>query len=153
MTMNAYDPQKAARVWQRVQESKPAAKPARMEDLQELILLSETMAAAYQQIARQLPKEAPQLQRLSREKQHQRNVLRGILELTSGEKCQAHGPQIPKEPPERALTRLFGQSLRTLKAYEEKCNDPEYGPGFRVLADQEREHGVVLLGILGGLGK
>ena len=150
--MNKIDQQKAARVWQRVQESKPAAKPARMEDLQELILQAETMAAVYQQLARQLPKEAPLLQRLSREKQHQRNVLRGIHELTFGEKCQAHGPQIPKEPPERALSRLYGQSLRTLKAYEEKCNDLEYGPGFRVLADQEREHGVALLGIIGNLG-
>lgn len=150
--MNSYDPQKAARVWQRVQENRPAPKTGRMEDLQELILQAGNTAAAYQQLARQLPKEMQLLQRLYREKQHHRNVLRGIHELTAGEKCQVYVPQIPKEPPERALSRWYGQSLRTLKAYEEKCNDPEYGHAFRILTDQEREHGAALLGILGNLG-
>ena len=149
--MNGYDPQKAARVWQRVQESKPEAKQNPMEDLEELIFNAEIAAGIYGQLARRMPKEAPLLQKLSREKQQHRNALRGIWELVNGGKCPVHRPTEIKDPTDRLLCRCYGQSLRSLKAYEGKREDPEYGHVFRKLAEQEREHGVAVLDLIGRL--
>lgn len=152
--MNTIDQQKAARVWQRVQESKPVSKPDRLENLQELIMNEWVAAATYQQLSRQLPqKEAAVLQRLSREEHGHGACLRGMYSLVTGEKCAVHSQQIGKEPVERALRRCYGLEMRSLKAYEAKCDDPEYGHIFARLAQQEREHCMALLEVLGNLGR
>ena len=39
------------------------------------------------------------------------------------------------------------------KEYEAKASDPEYGHVYARLADQEREHCMALLGVIGSLGK
>jgi len=150
--MNTIDQQKAARVWQRVQESKPVQKPDRLDNLQELIMNEWIAAATYTQLARQLPqKEAAVLQRLSREEHGHGACLRGMYSLVTGEKCAVHSQQIPTEPAERTLRRCYGLEMRSLKEYEAKCDDPEYGHIFARLADQEREHCMALLGVLGNL--
>lgn len=152
--MNTIDQQKAARVWQRVQESKPVSKPDRLENLQELIMNEWVAAATYQQLSRQLPqKEAAVLQRLSREEHGHGACLRGMYSLVTGEKCAVHSQQIGKEPVERALRRCYGLEMRSLKEYEAKCDDPEYGHIFARLAQQEREHCMALLEVLGNLGR
>jgi rubrerythrin len=150
--MNYIDRQKEARVWQRVQESKPAPKPDRLENLQELIMNEWIAAATYAQLSRQLPqKEAAVLQRLSREEHGHGACLRGMYSLVTGEKCPVHNHRMEKEPVERTLRRCYGLEMRSLKEYEAKCDDPEYGHIFARLADQEREHCMALLGVLGNL--
>lgn len=150
--MNTIDQQKAARVWQRVQESKPVPRPDRFDNLQELIMNEWIAAATYAQLSRQLPpKEAAVLQRLSREEHGHGACLRGMYSLVNGEKCPVHNQQITKEPPERTLRRCYGLEMRSLKEYEAKCDDPEYGHIFARLADQEREHCMALLEVLGSL--
>ena len=150
--MNTIDQQKAARVWQRVQESKPAQKPDRLENLQELIMNEWIAAATYQQLARLLPqKEAAVLQRLSREEHGHGACLRGMYSLVTGEKCPVHNHQIGKEPVERTLRRCYGLEMRSLKEYEAKSSDPEYGHIFARLAEQEREHCMALLRVIGAV--
>lgn len=150
--MNTIDQHKAARVWQRVQESKPAPKPDRLENLQELIMNEWIAAATYQQLSRQLPqKEAAVLQRLAREEHGHGACLRGMYALVNGEKCAVHSQQISKEPVDRTLRRCYGLEMRSLKEYEAKCDDPEYGHIFARLAEQEREHCMALLGIIGAI--
>ena len=152
--MNTIDQQKAARVWQRVQENKPAPKPDRLDDLQELIMNEWIAAATYQQLARQMPqKEAAVLQRLSREEHSHGACLRGMYSLMTGEKCEVHNPQMSREPVERTLRRCYGLEMRSLKAYEAKCDHPEYGHVFARIAEQEREHCMALLGLIGRLEK
>ena len=152
--MDRIDQQKAARVWQRVQESKPAPKNDRMENLQELIMNEWTAAATYQQLSRQMqPRDAAVLQRLSREEHSHGACLRGMYNLITGEKCEVHTPQLQKEPLERTLRRCYGLEMRSLKEYEAKCDDPEYGHVFARIAEQEREHCMALLGVLGSLGR
>lgn len=152
--MNTFDQQKAARVWQRVQESKPAPKTDRVDNLQELIMNEWTAAATYQQLSRQVqPKDAAVLQRLSREEHSHGACLRGMYNLITGEKCEVHMPQLQKEPLERTLRRCYGLEMRSLKEYEAKCDDPEYGHVFARIAEQKREHCMALLGLIGGLGK
>jgi hypothetical protein len=43
--------------------------------------------------------------------------------------------------------------MRSLKEYETKSGDPEYGHVYARLAEQEREHCMALLGIIGGMEK
>ena len=150
--MNTIDQQKAARVWQRVQESNPTPKPERLDNLQELILNEWTAAATYQQLSRQLPqKEAAVLQRLSREEHGHGACLRGMYALVTGEKCALHTQQLNKEPVERVLRRCYGLEMRSLKEYEAKREDPEYGHIFARLAEQEREHCMALLEVIGAI--
>ena len=152
--MDRIDQQKAARVWQRVQESKPVQKNDRMENLQELIMNEWTAAATYRQLSRQMqPQDAAVLQRLSREEHSHGACLRGMYNLITGEKCEVHTPQLQKEPLERTLRRCYGLEMRSLKEYEAKCDDPEYGHVFARIAEQEREHCMALLGVLGSLGR
>lgn len=150
--MNTIDQQKAARVWQRVQESKPAPTPDRLDNLQELIMNEWTAAATYQQLSRQLPqKEAAVLQRLAREEHNHGACLRGMYALVTGEKCALLNRQMAKEPAERILRRCYALEMRSLKEYEAKSADPEYGHIFARLAEQEREHCVALLGVIGAI--
>ena len=151
--MNTYDPQKAAQVWQRVQAARP--EPVQPEEnLKELIMNEWTAAATYAQLARQLPQnEGAVLQRLSREEHGHGACLRGIYTLKTGEKCPLHTPNPGKENPEVTLRRCYGLEMRSLKEYEAKSSDPEYGHVYARLADQEREHCMALLGVIGSLGK
>ena len=150
--MNTIDQQKAARVWQRVQESNPAPKAERLENLQELIMNEWEAAATYQQLARQLPqKEASVLQRLAREEHNHGACLRGMYSLFTGEKYAVHSSHVGKEPMERTLRRCYGLEMRSLKEYEAKSADPEYGHIFARLAEQEREHCMALLGVIGAV--
>ena len=151
--MQTFDPQKAARVWQRVQSTQP--EPVRPdENLKELIMNEWIAAATYARLSRQLPQAQGQvLQRLSREEHGHGACLRGMYSLMTGEKCPVHMPRLTDEPAERTLRRCYGLEMRSLKEYEAKANDPEYGHVFAKIAEQEREHCVALLGVIGSLGK
>ena len=150
--MNPYDPQKAARVWQRVQTQQQESRPE--GDLQALMMEKRHTAAIYAQLARQLPgKESPILQRLHREEQSHTACLRGICTLIAGDAPIVPTPPIPKDPPELTLRKCYAREMRSLKEYESRMSDPEYGPVFARLAEQEREHCRAVLELIGGLGK
>ena len=150
--MNTYDPQKAARVWQRVQGQQEAPHPE--GNLQEMIMEERHTAAIYLQLTRQLPgKEAATLQRLHREEQTHAMCLKGIYTLITGETPIVTIPPVVKENPEMTLRKCYGREMRSLKEYEARMNDPEYGSVFARLAEQEREHCRVVLELIGGLGK
>lgn len=152
--METIDRKKAERVWQRVQENKPAENNARWADLKELILNEWESAATYQQLVRQLPpKEGQILMRLAREEHAHGAALRGMYALVTGEKCPIHRGNLPQEPIALTLRRCYGLEMRSLKAYEAKISDPEYGHVFARIAQQEQEHCMALLGILGTLEK
>lgn len=150
--MNTYDPQKAARVWQRVQGQPEQARTG--ADLQAMIMEERHTAAIYFQLKRQLPeKEAAVLQRLHREAQIHAACLRGIYTLITGDVPIVPTPQIPTESPEVTLRKCYGREMRSLKEYEARISDPEYGPVFSRLAEQEREHCRTVLELIGGLKK
>lgn len=152
--MATYDPQKAARVWQRVQGEKENREPPYREDnLQELIMNEWMAAATYLQLARKMgQKEAAVLQSLAREEQNHLSCLKGIHTLITGEKCAVRAPKIQLGTPEATLRRCYGEKMRNLKAYESRTSDPEYGHVFSRLAEQEREQCRVLLQLIGRIG-
>lgn len=152
--MSTVDPQKAARVWQRVQAEREMPKQPSQDNVQELILGEWTAASTYLQLARQMPpREAAILQRLGREEQNHVSCLNGIFTLMNGEKPAIRPQKVQIDTPERTLRRCYGAQMRSLKAYEARRGDPEYGPVFQMLADQEREHCRTLLELIGRVGK
>ena len=152
--MHTYDPQKAARVWQRVQSREEAPRPAPGQDLQELIVNELQLSAAYLKLARQMPpKAASVLQRLYREEQNHLACLKGIHTLLTGQKPVVQIPQVENEPAERLLRRCYGLQMRSLKEYEARSPDPEYGHVLARLAEQEREHCRTVLALIGSLQK
>ena len=149
--MNRIDPQKEARVWERV-------KGAQMESsspeagIQNLLANEWASASAYLQIARQMSsREAAILQRLARAEQTDAACLKGIFALITGERPAVQAVPPPRETPALALRRCYGAEMRSLKEYESRSQDPEYGPVFARLAEQEREHCRTVLELLGSL--
>ena len=154
MDMHTYDQQKAARVWQRVTAREESVQEDCSGALPELIMNEWLAAATYLQLARQMqPKQAQVLQQLSREELAHASCLKGIYTLITGERAVTRSPQPEKESPERTLRKCYGLAMRSLKEYEAKSNDPQYGHVFAQLARQEREHCHRVLELLGSLEK
>lgn len=154
MHMNTYDHQKAARVWQRVRGNGEEKQEDWAAELPELIMNEWNAGAVYMQLARQMqPKPAQILQRLSREKLAHVSCLKGIYTLMTGERAVTRSPQPEKEPPEVTLRKCYGREMRSLKAYEKRSEDPEYGHVFSRMAQQEQEHCRMLLELMGSLEK
>lgn len=154
MHMNTFDRQKAERVWQRVRGSEEEKGEDRAAELPELIMNEWNAAAVYMQLARQMqPRQAQVLQQLSREKLAHAACLKGIYTLMTGERIVTRSPQPEQEPPELTLRKCYGREMRSLKEYEKRREDPEYGPVFTRMARQEREQCCRLLELLGNLEK
>lgn len=157
--MHTYDSQKAARVWQRVQAGQDTPREAvraetLSDNLQELIMNEWTAAATYLRLARQMqPREAQVLQRLAREEHSHAACLKGIYHLITGNQAVIRSPKPENETPELTLRRCYGGEMRSLKEYESRSDDPQYGHVFARLAEQEREHCRAVLELIGGLKK
>lgn len=152
--MNTYDPQKAARVWQRVQESSENKQRDLGGKLREMIMNEWLCGASYLTLARQMgQREAAIAQRLAREEQNHTACLRGIYNLITGETAPARWPQPAAEAPGTALRRCYGSHMRSLKEYEALSSDPEYGPVFARLAQQERDQCRTVLELIGSIGR
>ena len=148
--MNTIDPQKAARVWQRVQG---ATRPSDRE-LLTMIAREWTDAATYLQLSRQFQgKDSANLRRLYDEEQAHTACLKGIYTLITGTRPNVKALALTGQDPEALLRRLYGRQMQGLADYEAKSQDPEYGPVFARLADQERDHCRTILEVIGNLKK
>lgn len=156
--MNTIDPQKAARVWQRVQQSAPATPSAPApqaidtEALQQMILQEWTDAATYLHLSRRLngPQRAA-LYRMFQEEQTHAACLKGIYTLTTGSHPKIRTTPLEQENTVVLLRRCYGREMRALAQYEARSSDPEYGHIFSRLAAQEREHCKTILQLLGSI--
>lgn len=149
--MTAYDPEMAARVWQRVQGTESTAGPA-TQGLPALIAEEWNDAAAYLYLSRRFQgRDSALLRRLSQEEQSHAACLRGIHALITGARPVSRTAPPPREPPEAVLRRCYSREIRSLTEYEARAADPEYGPVFARLAAQEREHCQSVLELLGRL--
>ena len=153
--MKEFDPQREARVWQRVKDQtheKPA--PQQNDNLPMLIMEQLQLTAAYMQLARQMPgKEGAIFVRLAREAKAQAVCLKGILILMTGQNSDTGVSQPQISPTDVMLRRCYGKELRLLKTYESRRLDPEYGPVFERMAARGRDHCCTLLELIGGFGK
>ena len=150
-----YDTGKAARVWQRVQNEKQAEYAGRpTEHLPALIMEQLQLANAYRQLSVRLGgKDGALLIRLAREANAQAVCMKGILALMKGTAPQVASAQQQLSNTDVILRRCYGAELRLLKAYENRCADPEYGPVFDRMAARGREHCCTLMELIGKTGK
>lgn len=150
--MQAYDPEKAARVWDRVRQQ-PAA-GLDVQKLPALINEERTDAALYLMLSRQFQgKHNLLLRQMAEQEQTHAACLKGIYTLVSGSRAAEYTPQPESAPVETMLRRCYGREMRSLAAYEARASDPEYGQVFSRLAAQEREHCRRLLELLGSLNQ
>lgn len=140
--MEAYNSQMAQRVWQRVRGAE--------EPILSLLTMEAQTAAAYQQLTRRLPKHRRLFEKLLQQTQHHMRCLRGIGYLTSGVR-PAQLPLKPRQETAAGLMRsCYLQSLKTADAYTQQQENPEYGAVFAQLAQEKRQHCLLLLALLGG---
>lgn len=148
--MYSYDPEKAARVWDRVRQPSPAGMD--VQKLPALINEERTDAATYLMLARQFQgKHNLLLRQMAEQEQTHAACLKGIYTLVSGKRAPEYSPKTEDAPTETVLRRCYGREMRSLAAYEARASDPEYGQVFSRLAAQEREHCRRLLELLGSL--
>ena len=150
--MEAYNAEKAARVWQRVQAAQP--EPTVAPELPALIAGEWSDAAAYLHLSRRYQgKESAILRRMFEEEQSHAACLKGIYTLLTGEHTVTRMPPPSPEPIEVTLRRCYGREMQCLAQYEHRQSHPEYGPVFTRLAEQEREHCRMILELLGKIKK
>ena len=149
--MMEYDTQKAARVWQRVQEGKQPS-PRQGEPLAALILEHMQLSSLYMQMSRQRSgQESTVLMGLARQARMQAACLRGIAVLTGGSNPAFSPTPMSNTASDALLRRCYGQELRLLREYENRREDPEYGPVFERMARREQEHCCTLLELIGSM--
>ena len=150
--MNTYDPKKAQRVWDRVQGGREPEPPTQDMNLQAMIMNEWIAAATYLSLARQVPpREMCVLQRMAREDQGHGACLKGIYTMITDQEPVIKAPPITAGSVVLTLKKCYANLLKTLQEYEHWSSDPEYGPVFQRLADQEREHCRLVLELIGRL--
>ena len=130
-------------VWQRVwAEPRGGA-----SGLQPLLREAAELAAVYRHLAGKGHKQA--FLELQRGEEKAVRCLRGILAL-SGEKT-APFRVVPtgKEPMEKEMKRCYHRSRRLMAEYAAAAATPETGLVFQQLAEQERQHCLTLIRLLG----
>lgn len=148
--MEKYDPEAAARVWQRVQGKTPQNEE--LMRLPALIAGEWWDAATYLRLSRKFTgKEAGTLRKMFEEEQSHAACLKGIYTLLTGERLVTHTPITGEEPLSATLRRCYGREMQSLAQYERWSEHREYGPVFQRLAQQERAHCAAILEILGNL--
>ncbi len=134
------------KIWQRVKGETPPV----TDGLPGLAANALAQAALYGALARQMqgpPRRV--LLKLQEEEQYCARCLKGIYRMVTGNRMQPAAVPIPSENMEAALRKCYGQSLKTLSAFEKRAYDPEYGPIFGILAAKKREHCCTLAELFG----
>ena len=146
--MNTIDPQKAARVWQRVQGT---TQPSDRE-LLAMLAREWTKATTYLQLSRQFSgKESAALRRLYDQAQAHTACLKGIYTLITGVRPTVKALPLTGQEPEAVLRRLYGLLMQSLADYEALSPTAEYGPVFARLADREKDSCRAVLEVIGNL--
>lgn len=148
--MENIDSELEKQVWKRVRTGEQAAPMG----LKGLMAAEQNEAAVYLMLARQLQgKEKNMMRKMFEQEQAHAGCLRGMHMAMTGQLLAMRTPPVTPQTPEMALRKCYGRKLRTLTEYESRANDREYGAVFAQLAQQEREHCMLLLELLGSLRK
>ena len=140
--MELMDGQREQQVWQRVRSGTALA-----EQLIEMISAEWEAAAAYLLLSRKYgSRQSGALYRMFQREQAHAACLKGIYTMLTGQK-----PNIPKGRTgnDANLRSCYGREMHCLARYEQYADHPEFGPVFARLAQEEREHCLMLLQLLG----
>ena len=146
--MQSIDKEKAARVWQRVQNT-PSQKE---EGLQGMIAHEWSDAITYLQPSRRFQgKQCAALRKMYEEEQSHTDCLKGLYTLITGTQPAVKALPLTGNSIEAVLRQCYGREMQCLALYEQRAGDPEYGQIFSRLAAQEKDHCRIILEILGSL--
>lgn len=153
--MEVYDKAKAARVWQRVQNSTPTPPADPTRGLSGLIAEEWADAAIYLALSKRVQGNAAAiLRKMGQEEQTHMTCLKGMYALQGSGRPDIPAPPPPdKAPVDVILRRCYGREMRCLAQYESRTDHPEYGQVFARIAAQEKEHCRLILQLLGELTK
>lgn len=134
------------RIWQRVKGETPPV----TEGLPGLAANALAQATLYGSLARQMQGPGRNiLLALQEDELRCARCLKGIWRMVTGTRMQPAAVPLPAENMEAALRKSYGQSLKTLAAFESRAFHPEYGPVFAHLAAKKREHCCEIAELLG----
>ncbi len=150
--MEKFDPEMAARVWQRVQSKEPAV--LAREDPEPLHQLLRELAALYDALAGLLPGgDGDRVRQLRREARAGAACVRGLWSL-SGRQLPASPPvPVPREPARRLLEKCCHRERRLIAACGRQSLDPDWGPVYSRLAADAGRRCVEALTLLGNAQK
>ena len=134
------------KIWQRVKGETPPV----TEGLPGLAAGALARAALYGNLARQL--QGPGrgiLQQLQEEEQHCARCMKGVYRMVTGNRMQPAAVPLSGENTETALRKCYGQTLKTLAAFDGRAYDPEYGPVFGLLSSKMRTNCCKLAELMG----
>ena len=152
MDMEQFDSEKAARVWQRVQ-NREAPEPMR-KDPAVLIRASSEQAAYYRSLSRALPgRYGERLREYGRQQQRAADCMKGICRLTGITPAVGQTQPVRQEPPLRLLEKCCRGERQLAVEYSARTSDPEWGRVYGKMAAEAAERCCGLLEILGVMGK
>ncbi len=148
--MNYYDPEKAAKVWQRVQGSTDTMAVG----LQGLLLQAVSDEKTYIALSRRAPEDIRKsLQKMARQEARHIACLKGICTLVRGAAPQITAPTPQADTLDAALRKCYRNALQSLAAYESRSSDSDYGAAFAQMAAEKRAQCVQILSLLGNYCK
>lgn len=152
MDMEQFDADKAARVWQRVQ-NREAPEPLRKEP-GALIRASAQQAAYYRHLSRALPgKYGERLREYVRQQQRAADCLKGICRLSGITPAAGPAGTVQAEAPIRMLEKCCHGERQLFSEYAARTADPEWGRVYGKMAAEAAERCCGLLEILGAMGR
>lgn len=150
--MEEFDYEKAARVWQRVQ-NREAPEPLR-PDPAALIRDAGELAAMYQALGRLLPgQDGDRLRQLGRECRGCADCLRGLSAIRGGNPGGERGKAVSARQARPLLEGCYHRERKLLEALVRQTADPEWGQVYRCLAEKCGKRCVTVLEVLGRLGR
>lgn len=142
--MDAFDREKALRVWQRVRGTPEELRLAQLA-AEEL-----TDAAALLSLARRISgSRGRRLEQMARQDREHAARLKGLLALTQGSVPRLRAGVLPVERTDSLLRRCLERKQRRTELYGAMGNNPEFGSIWNALAAQEEAHCSSLLELLG----
>ena len=147
-TIQNFDPQKAARVWNRVQGH--SAEEFDVQHLPELIAQELRDANTYLQLSRRFQgRDSVLLRQMAQQEQDHAACLKGLYTLITGQPPQLPATQTTQQELSQLLRVCYGNQMHRLARYESRAGDSQYGHIFARLAAQEQEQCHRLLALLG----
>ena len=136
--MEQFDPEAAARVWQRVQGRQEPGPVG--EDLRPLMQAVQELAAVYRRLLGQASgRNKDLLRRLVEGETANLACLKGIQTLRGGQMPKGNPLPGGNEPGRKALEKCYHRTRRLAGEYTARSAEPEFGAVFYAMAERERE--------------
>lgn len=147
--MSNLDPEKAARVWQRVRAQTEQTPP--LQELLAMIAREIQDSTVFLHLSRRAKgSRSAVLRHIAQQERSHAACLKGIYTMLSGSHPTPLPVPVPREEnTETVLRRCYGSQMQAISSYENKSSDPQFGQTFARLAQQEKEHCRLILELLG----